>query len=318
MLDSKYNTHFLKSEKFVAVGMLVLATLMLSLAGVLYRISEMELSSTAAVFNRFWIATLVFGIWLGLDFLSASDRSSRNTLQKPKNFNLRSTSFLLIVLGLLNVADHIVWANSLINTTITNSNTLHNLITPFTVFISWIVFQEIFGKKYLLGVGIAILGAMALLGGDFSLQNNSFSGDIEATFSALLTAIYLIVSGKLMQYMSAKLILFWVCLMTSLSTLLELIVNHQTIFPISFGGWTSVIILGLGVQVIGWGLLIQSLKILPASVVSMHALLVPVIACGEAWWIFSEILTIWQIAACILILIGAYISLTNAPHKNLS
>ncbi|MGL5062581.1 MAG: DMT family transporter, partial [Microcoleus sp.] len=51
---------------FWAVISLLAALLAVSFAAIFIRFSEQEISPNATVFNRLWIATVVFGMWNGV------------------------------------------------------------------------------------------------------------------------------------------------------------------------------------------------------------------------------------------------------------
>ncbi|MUG95890.1 hypothetical protein F7734_27480 [Scytonema sp. UIC 10036] len=63
-VSSKENLNFL-AQKIKAFALLFLGVSVISSGSILIKLSEVELSSNVTIFNRFWIASLVFGLLSG-------------------------------------------------------------------------------------------------------------------------------------------------------------------------------------------------------------------------------------------------------------
>ena len=122
--------------KIWAIGALSAALLAVSLAAIFIRLSEREISPNATVFNRLWIATVVFGLWNGAG--AARRRMSGAQVEGRSNYTWPDV-MLLTAVGVVSSASLGFWAWSLTQTNVANSTVLRNLTPLFTTLGGWLL-----------------------------------------------------------------------------------------------------------------------------------------------------------------------------------
>jgi drug/metabolite transporter (DMT)-like permease len=293
----------------IALVSLFIALIALSLAAIFIRLSEVELGSNATVFNRLWIATMIFGFWNGIKQIKLyqSKKISPQTVNL-ENFSFQQNLGLLLVMGVASSISITLWAWSLTQTSVANSTVLRNLTPVFTTLLGWLFLGKSFDTTFLIGMAIALFGAIAIGITDFSYSANNIAGDVAALLAAMFYGIYLLSVEQLRAKFSSSTILLWRCFMGTVLILPIVMLTEQQIFPYSLSGWLAVISLALVCQVLGQGLLAQSLNQLSSGFVATALLLEPVITAFIAWVLFSEQLTFINLVAFCIILTGVYLA----------
>ncbi|MEO6861046.1 MAG: DMT family transporter [Microcoleus sp.] len=298
-----------------AIVSLSAALLAVSLAAIFIRLSEREIGPNATVFNRLWIATAVFGLWNGAGEvrrrLSGNDGEVRST-----NYTLRDF-MLLTAVGVVSSASLGFWAWSLTQTNVANSTVLRNLTPLFTTLGGWLLLGRRFDTRFLLGMAVALGGAIAIGMDDLQTAGDNFAGDIAALLSAVFYAANLLIAEHLRTKFPATTILMWRCFIGSILILPLVVLAGDRIFPNSWHGWLAVIALAVICQAFGQGLLIHSLGSLSSGFVALFLLLEPVITAILAWMLFSESLSLFNWLAFSVVLAGIYLakSSTSADNK---
>ncbi|MEG5056641.1 DMT family transporter [Microcoleus sp. A2-C5] len=293
------------SGKIWAIVSLSAALLAVSLAAIFIRLSEREISPNATVFNRLWIATAVFGLWNGAD--AVRRRMSRNEVEARSPYTLKDV-MLLTAVGVVSSASLGLWAWSLTQTNVANSTVLRNLTPLFTTLGGWLLLGRRFDSRFLLGLVVALGGAIAIGTTDLQIAGENFTGDIAALLSAMFYAANLLIAEDLRTKFPATTILMWRCLIGSILILPLVLLEGDRIFPYSWEGWLAVIALAVICQAFGQGLLIHSLGTLSSGFVALFLLLEPVITAIIAWMLFSESLSLFNWFAFSVVLAGIYLA----------
>ena len=295
---------FSPREVSMAYAAIIVTLSIVSILPILFSVSESSISPNATVFNRFWIATLVLGLWNGRSLLKKQAlQNSPPIKQLPDIHNL----LLLLILAIIFVGFQLLWACSLTKTSVANSEVLHSLTPLFTTLIGWSLLGQKFDRVFLTGIAIALAGSIGLAANDFSIAVEKLGGDGLALLSAMFWAGYLLVLEKLQTQLSIMTIITGNCLLGTLFLLPILLVTRDEPFPHSFGGWLIAIILGLTVILIQ-GLIAYSLKRLSSGLVAAILLLNPILTAILAWIIFSETLNLLNWLAFAIVLLGIYLT----------
>ena len=291
------------TANMLAYGAIFTAIVALSLAAIFTRLSERELGPFATIFNRFWIATLIF--W-GIHKFQGEGKKKQS--EKNEGYT-RKDLVLLVASGIMFWGCLAFWAWSLTQTGVANSTILHNLTPLFTTLGGWMLFGQRFDSRFLSGLVLAIAGGTALGVGDLQVGADNFVGDIAALLSAVFSAANLMLIERLRAKFSAATIILWCCGIGTVFSLPAVLAFEGTrIFPVSAFGWLSVIGLAVICQVVGQGLQAYSLKSLPSGMVGIFLLLDPVLAAMVAWAVFAESLTLTNWIAFSIILFGIYLA----------
>ena len=307
MLEQRqFSFSYLRFNTDVLWALAILVSLIaLSFTAILIKLSEAEIGSNAIVLHRLWIATIVFWIWEGVNTLKQPENSPQAVSQSPNNYQQKG---LLIVVAAVSTASIVCWAWSLSQTSVANSTVLRNLTPLFTSICGWLLLNHRFDSKFLLGMGLAIVGALVIGWDDFNLGQNHLIGDAIALFSAFLSAIYLLVLERLRNSINTIKILLWRCALGALLLFPFVLSTKESLFPSSYQGWLILIALAIVCQVIGQGLLVYSLKRFSSSFLAIFLLLEPILTALLAWMILAENLNLFNGIAFILIIAGIYIA----------
>lgn len=287
---------------------LFLAILALSFAAIFIRLSERELGPVATIFNRFWVATAILG--LGNLFNTFSERHSHDSPLQKQHYT-SSDLVLLLAMSVFFSSTLITWAWSLTQTTVANSNLLHNLTPLFTTVIGWLFLSQCFEGRFLIGIVVAIGGSILIGLGDLHIGSDNFTGDSLAMLSAVFSAANLLTVEKLRAKFSATTILFWCSLVGAVLTFPIVLLTEDVLFPSSWAGWLAIIAQALVCQVLGQSLQAYNLKGFSSGFVAVCLLLDPVITAILAWLIFSEKLDPLNWLAFSVVLAGIYLATSS-------
>lgn len=297
----------LTSRKFLSTELITLCfgILAITFAPILIKISSQELGANAIIFHRFWVATLALGIWNRIKIKQNKEKLTHSEQLQPKT---KESWLLLLLAGIADAFCMVAWAWSIERTSIAHSTLLHNLTPIFTTFGGWLFFGQYFDRKFLLGVTIAIFGTIAISLQDWQIGSSSLIGDEAALFSSILYSVRLLTIERLRDKLSTATIILWVSLITTVSVIPVALLFEERIFPSSLFLWIVVILQGLLCEVIGQGAIAYSLKKLSSGFVSLCLLLEPALAGILAWFIFDQELSLLDLFAFIVILLGIYLA----------
>ncbi|NEQ41363.1 MAG: DMT family transporter [Okeania sp. SIO3I5] len=308
--ESNYSPTEVK-KAYVAI---LITLLMIAFMPILLRISGTSITPNATIFNRFWIATVVLGLWNGVLIVKRrSLPSPTETLQNSapiKLFPDFSSFLLLLILAIMFVGFQLFWAWSLTQTSVANSEVLHSVTPLFTTLLGWSLFGQKFDRLFLSGVAIALSGSILLVANDFSIALDKLEGDLLALLSALFWAGYLLIVEKLQTKLSITAIITWICVLGTFLCLPILLVARGELFPHSWQGWLTLIILGMAIILVQ-GLISYSLKWLSSGLVATILLLNPILTSIFAWIIFSETLNLLNFLGFFIILLGIYLTISS-------
>ncbi|MDR9403877.1 MAG: DMT family transporter [Halothece sp. Uz-M2-17] len=290
----------------IAFLTLCFALLAVSFAPIFIRLSETELGANATVFNRLIVFFVFFGTgrWVtGKLSPSVEENSPKITGQQW---------WLLGSVGTIATISLVLWAISLQYTTVAKSVLLNNLTPIFTALGSWLIFGKQFDSKFLVGMLIAVAGAITLGLEDLNgAAEGSLVGDVYALLSAVFLGTYFLIVEQLRSRFSATTILLWRCATGSAVLTLIMLFTGEQFFPTTPVAILAVIGLGLISEGLGQRLLADSMNVFSSSFVSLFLLLEPIISAILAWFIFTEGLTLTTWLAFAVVLTGIYLAQTS-------
>ncbi len=254
------------------------------------------------------MATLVFGVWNGLNYIrvSASNNTSRSQLSYSW-INL----LLLMGVAVTHLGGRFLWTWSLGETSVANANVLGALTPLFATLGGWLLFQQSFDRRFLIGMVLALVGAIALGLEDFFAVGGSLIEDSAALLSSFFYATTFLILERLWNNFPVEIILLWRCLFGSLLMVPVVLYFSDRLFPTSLSGWLAIIALAVICEAVGHGLVVYSLKHFSASFVSLVLLLDPVVAAILAWILFLERLSLLNLLAFVVIMLGIYLAKTG-------
>jgi len=290
--------------------------LALSLVGISFAGPLVRLSAADPVAIAVW--RLGFSLAIVAAFLVAT-REWRDWLRLS-----RGELGLALIAGLSLALHFWAWNASIHLTTIAASVTLVNLQPPVVAVISAVALKEAPSRMQVLGIVVAILGAIVIaapdLRGGFSRGNAPLLGNLLATSAAITAAIYYTIGRRLRRslgiwsYVAIVYATAFVAL-AAIGLLLGVRLFPQPPREIAiFAG------LALGPMLLGHTGMNWALKFLPAYVVNLTVLGEPVGATllGALIPSIRQIPSVSTLAGGAIVLIGVIIAANNVTDRSVS
>lgn len=311
IIDLKQPRQLAIKSKLTALLILCLALISVSFAPIFIRFSETDLGANATVFNRLFIFALVFGTGRAISHRLAANASKTENVELLEPLTWQQW-LLLFAVGSVSITTLGLWAISLEYTSVAKSMLLNNLTPVFTSLGAWLCFGKRFDYKFLLGLSIALTGALALGLEDLHGSGEHLLGDIYALLSAVFLGIYFLIVEQLRNRFSATTILLWRCTIGSMLLIPLVLISEGQLFPTSLTAWLAVIGLGIISEGLGQRLLADCMKQLSSSFISLFLLLEPIISAMLAWLIFAEGLSSTTWVGFAVILTGIYLAQSSS------
>ena len=295
---------------------LAIAVVALAFSPIFTKLSEVELSPTATIFNRLWISTIIISLWQLFDTWRSEDTSVANIAVTKSKSDYKEKG-LLILASFSATASAVLWAISFTQTSIASSTVLRSLTPLFIALGAWLILKQSFNRQFVFGMILAIIGGITIGWDDLQLGGSHLAGDGIALLSAALHGVNILVVGYLRDRNCATdRVLLWRCAGGALMVLPIVFLTDIQMFPSSTQGWLVVIALAVVCQTFGQSLLVFSLKHFSSSFVGIFALLKPLVTALLAWFIFAEGVSVTSGVALILILAGIYLAKTSDSAAN--
>jgi len=249
-----------------------------------------RLSGTGPVAAGFW------RLALALPFLFLLAR----VVRQPVRWPARGLATLIAVAAFLFAADLGLWHAGIHMTKLGNATLFGNLSS--FAFAAWGLWLARKWPSFMQGSALllAALGAALLMGSSAELSGRNFRGDLLALTAGLLYTGYLIAVERARGSLAALPLLFLASAFGALMLLPVSLALGEQVVPADF---TPVLMLALGSQVLGQGLLVYAIGALPPLVVGLALLTQPAISALVGWVAYHETLSPldWLGAAAIAI-----------------
>jgi drug/metabolite transporter (DMT)-like permease len=145
---------------------------------------------------------------------------------------------------------------------------------------------------------LAAVGAALLMGSSYELSPEHLEGDLWALLAGLFYAFYLIAIDRARRTLASMPVLALSTLVGTLPLLLFALALREQVWP---GDWTPLILLSVGSQLLGQGLLVYAVGHLSPLVVGLGLLTQPAITALTGWFAYGERLGAIDIAGAVLI-----------------
>jgi drug/metabolite transporter (DMT)-like permease len=163
-----------------------------------------------------------------------------------------------------------------------------------------------------LALGLAAFGAALLMGSSAELSARNLKGDLLCLFAGLLYTGYLIAVQRARRSLAPLPMLFIASLFGAAMLLPFSLLLGERIIP---SDWTWVLLLAIGSQVIGQGLLVYAIGSLSPLVVGLTLLTQPAISAMVGWLAYGEKLRPFDWIGAVAI--GAALVLVRLPQRGL-
>lgn len=228
---------------------------------------------------------------------------------KSKNAVKLPVAVLLLPIlgGIFTAFDHGTWNSSLRYTSAANATLLGNTAPLWVALFSWLIFRQKLRGLFWLGLGLALGGAVIVLGSDFIRHPTIGLGDLLAMAAGVFYAGYFIVTERGRQKLDT---LSYVWLVDLIAAFTLLLITLGMKMPLS-GYPTQSYLAFLGAalvsQVGGYLSIGYALGHLPASVVSPTLIGQPVVTALLAIPLLGKSLRTEQWLGGLVVLAGIYL-----------
>jgi len=261
-----------------------------------------RLSGTGPVAAGFW------RLALALPFLFVIAAMTKQAVHWPG----RKLALLVAAAAFFFAADLALWHVGIHLTKLGNATLFGNLSSfAFAGWGLWLA-REWPSRIQGFALALAALGAALLMGSSFELSPRNFAGDILCLLAGLLYTGYLIGVQKGRGSLRPLPLLFLSSAFGAAMLLPISLIAGEQVIP---GDWSYVLLLALGSQVIGQGLLVYGIGHVPPLIVGLVLLTQPAISAFVGWLAYGE--TLRPIDFLGALALGAALVLVRLPERGL-
>lgn len=281
---------------------------------ILIKLSEDEIAPSAIIFDQNWMTLFVLVLWFGTQSILSQQKNGSIVFSSFKTaFQLNWTVLLILVMGFLGCFNQLLWAWSLTHTNVANSAIAFSLTPLFSTLGEWLIFARRFSWQFMVGLLIAMFGALAIGLKDLNLNLEYLQGDSIALVGTILYSAYLLCIEKLRAQFDSNVIFFWRCLVSSILMLPIVLVIQAQLFPESPLGFIFLISLVCSSS-LSQLLVVYILKTLSAGLIALAMLIDPILTAILAGLLFAEQLSIESWLLFSVVLFGIYLAIINQPE----
>lgn len=274
-----------------ALAALIAGAVGIGFAPIFVRLSDLGPSATG--FHRLLLALPALLLWLAVE-----------RRQRPGARPTRADSWRLIGAGLFFAGDLAIWHWSIGLTSVANATLLANFAPLYVTVVAWTLFGQRPTGRFVIALGLALAGAVALMGDSLSFAAVHLWGDGLALICAGFYAGYILMVSDLRSRLSTATIMAWSGAVSALALLPVAVLSGESLIPPNPETWAVLFGLALVSHVGGQGLIAAGLAHLPPAFGSMVLLVQPAVAALLAWAWLGEPLSWGQAAGALAIIAG--------------
>ncbi|MEB3230458.1 MAG: DMT family transporter [Leptolyngbyaceae bacterium] len=301
-----------------AIANLFIALMAVSFAPIFIRFSETDLGPNGTVLNRMLVFVIVFGLGRSLRHLWQKWHQAKTSNDNEPDHGTKDGTtppitviqwILLVSVGIVSATTLALWAISLVYTSVAKSMLLNNLTPVFASAGSWLFLGKRFDRKFIVGVAIAVAGAILLGIEDLhGGEVDSLIGDAYALLSAVFLGTYFLLVEQLRTRFDSTTILLSRCAIGSVLLIPLVGMAEGQLLPSTWVSLLAVIGLGIISEGLGQNLLANGMAQFSASFIALFLLLEPIVSALLGWFIFAESLSPVTGVGFAVILGGIYIA----------
>src|SRR5688572_16658304 len=233
------------------------------------------------------VGPVASGFWrlaLALPFLFLLAR----VIGQPVHWPRRGLVLLTAFAAFFFAADLAAWHTGIHMTKLGNATLFGNISSfAFAAWGLWLA-RRLPSPMQTAALTLAAVGAALLMGGSAELSARHLRGDLLALLAGLLYTGYLIAVERARGELDALPLLFLASAFGAVMLLPFSLALGEQVVP---GDWTPVLLLAIGSQVLGQGLLVYAIGALPPLVVGLALLTQPAISALIGWVAYREALS---------------------------
>ena len=234
-----------------------------------------RLADVGPVSSSFWRMTLA------IPFLLLLTRATRQPIGRMAG----SLWLLMALAGLLFAADLAAWHAGILHTRLANATLFGNASSFLFGIYGLVAARTLPGRNQTIAMLLAALGVVMLLGRSYELSPENLGGDALCLLAGVFYAGYLVAIDRARGQLKP-----WptLALATTLGVVPLAVLAQamgETFWP---HDWRPLILLALGSQIAGQGLITLALGELPAVVIGLCLLVQPVVTASIGWIVYGE------------------------------
>ncbi len=237
-------------------------------------------------------------------------------IRSKKAFNKlsRGDVFLMLLSSLFIALHFALWITSLSYTSIASSVILVTSNPLFIAIISYFLWGERLNKSMILGIIVALIGAIFITRGGLTAGPGTLLGNVLALLAAVAMSAYLVIGRQLRMRVDIGSYLAFIYTCAAVILLVATLVAGHSLIGYSSTTYIMLILLAVVPQLIGHSSLNVAVRLLPATFVAVAILGEPVGATILGYFIIGEMPTLVEIGGGLLILGGIFMVLRQKPE----
>ncbi|MGF1457079.1 MAG: DMT family transporter [Alphaproteobacteria bacterium] len=282
--------------RFLAFWALLAGAVAIGASPIFVRLSELGPFATA--FWRVALALPLLAVWAAL----ADHDRRRDAGPGGVAGDIRT----VLLPGIMFTGDLVFWHLSILNTSVANATLFANFSPVIVTLGAWVLLGERVTRSFLIGLGVAMAGAVLLLGDSFALKPDHLDGDLYGLVTAFFFGSYVLSVRAVRPRISAARLMLGSSFVTAAGLFLVTLIAGEAILPDTARGWTVLLGLAWVSHAGGQGLLAYALGHLPAGLSALVILIEPVAAAVLGWLILTERIGPWQALGGAIVLAGVW------------
>ena len=278
----------------VAFAALIMGAVAMGISPVFVRLAEV--GPFASAFWRVALAVPALALW------AAYEKAPMGPLYH------QSFTKPILLAGIFFSGDLIFWHLAILNTTLANATLMACLAPVWVILFSGAFIGEPVPRQAVYGLGLCLLGAALLIGSSYQINSDQILGDVFGVITSMFFGLYFLAIRVARRALPSGLITLNSTIVTTAILLCFALLSGDAMIPQTLTGYLSLLSLGLVSHVGGQGLLTVALGSLSAAFSSLVIFMEAVTAAIFGWLVFSEKLTLIQLAGAMLILAGIWIA----------
>ncbi|WP_308634208.1 DMT family transporter [Paenibacillus silvisoli] len=216
----------------------------------------------------------------------------------------RKDWLLLVAAGFFLALHFLLWMASLDYTSIASSTIILALEPVFVMVGAYMLFKDRPRKLAVVGMVVALVGAMSIGSGDITLSQQAFFGDALSFFGALAVAINMLIAKQILKRVSSFLYSFVVFGVTTVCFFIYNVATDVPMLGYAQREWLVFLLLAIVPTVFGHMIFNWLLKYVKPTTISMSVLAEPVGASILGMLLFSEMVTGFQLIGGAFVIAG--------------
>lgn len=279
------------TNKKISHVMAIVLMFIWSLSYLSIKVVSEEVSPTLSAFYRFMLAAIILFIILKVRF--------------PEEKVLKVDRVKFALGGIFGVAIYFIFENyAVAYTSASNVAILIATIPVFTIFSQRVIYKEKLTYGKLFGATLSVVGIIIIIAskGRVSLLSKGSVGDLMALGAVFAWVIYNMVCSSFKGHYKVITIttyeIMWGSLFLSPSLFFSPLQIPSTKVIL------NILFLSIFCSCIGYVMYVHCLKDLGATVITTYINLQPIMSLIAAGIILKEVVTVWQVVGCIVIIVG--------------